>query len=521
MAQSLIKGTLVLTAASLVTRMIGLIYRIYLVRLAGNEVIGLFQMIFPLYFTMIVIASAGLPIAVSKMVADRAAIGREDSIRRVMRMSTLLSVTMGSFATLLLFASARMISYKILGDSRTFLALMVIAPSLPLISLSSTLKGFFQGVSFMTPVAISQVVEQLTHVFATVALIAAYRAGDHAAITAVLATGSLLGDLAGVVVITGAYRIHTLVRWRSARKSRSSRNGNEKFRTLLAELTALAAPITLGRIVVSLNSTINSALVPNLLKAGGASVNEATIMFGELTGMAMNLLTIPTVFTTSMAVNLVPNVASSKARLGLAQVQARTVQALKFTYIIGIFFAASFAALGVTMCRLFFNSGNAGVMLVILAPGGLALYHQHILSGVLQGLNKTHIPMICSLISTAFSTCAIYLATKVFALGIRGTAAAMSLSMILGALLNFAAVAYNVKINNMSSFYLKVTGSGVLAATAGWFCNRAILSAGTYTGISIAASLAVTLILYIASLFTTKAISAGSIIRISNRHRKR
>jgi stage V sporulation protein B len=510
MAQSLIKGPLVLTSASLIPRLIGLIYRMYLVRLAGNEVIGLFQMVFPLYFTMIVLASAGIPLAVSKMVADRSAIRHENGIRRIMRMSIMLSLVMGTLTTLLLFASAHLISYKILGDSRTFLALTVIAPSLPAISLAGVFKGFFQGTANMTPVATSQIIEQLVHVSATIALITAYKTANEQVITAVLAAGSLLGDLVGLAFIGFAYRNHTRRRW-NKRRLTADREG---YIGLVKELAILALPMTIGRLIVSLNQTINSAMIPNLLKAGGIPVKDATIMFGELTGMAMNLLTIPSVFTASMATNLVPNVASSKARRSDFHVQAKTMQSIKVTFVIGGFFAALFLSLGIPMCKLFFHSVTAGILLMILTPGGFALYLQHVLTGILQGLNKTHLPMICSMTVTAFSSGMLYLTLGKLNMGIKGAAISMSLSMILGALTCLVCVRFYIRLLPEVSYYMR---TAVAAASAGLFAfvSHVLLMNLTHNpAAALALACAGSLLLYIMALYFLRIVTSAQFIRL-------
>lgn len=480
MSQSLVAGTLILTGASLIARLIGVLYRVYLVRLIGPEVIGLFQMIFPLYFTLIILASAGLPMAVSRMVAERRASGRHDEIRQVVRIALIAACAMGLTVTLLLFALARPISYRLLTDGRTLPALLIITPALPAIAISSTLKGYFQGMACMVPVGVIQVVEQFVHIIFTIAAIRACHHLGEAAITGALAFGSLAGDIVGLILIASVYRFHNS-RLHRRGGARNSYVGYSGILTVLREMFSLAAPVTAGRLVISLNSAINAALVPALLRHTGMPQNEVTIAYGELTGMAMTILTIPAVLTSSMSTNLVWSVTASFAQGSTRSTSAKTWHALSLVLLAGSFFSVCFLTFGPPICKFLFGSYRAGILLAILAPGGLALYLQHILTGVFQGLGRPKIPAACSLASTAASTVGLYIVIGRMGMGIEGAAFIATCAMLFGFTLSLTAVKRTINLPSLLPVTARVFIASICGAAVGLAVYRV---AGLVMGIA-------------------------------------
>ena len=168
---SFIQGALILTVAGIIVKFIGAFSRIYLSRLLGGEGIGLYQMAYPIYMLCLSISSAGLPVAISIMVAERNAVNDYWGGQKVFRISmTALTLTGIIFSALLYFGADWLVHSGVVTDERAYWSLIALSPAVLCATLLASLRGYFQGLQMMTPTAVSQIVEQLVRVVTMIAL---------------------------------------------------------------------------------------------------------------------------------------------------------------------------------------------------------------------------------------------------------------------------------------------------------------------------------------------------------------
>ena len=168
---SFIQGALILTVAGIIVKFIGAFSRIYLSRLLGGEGIGLYQMAYPIYMLCLSISSAGLPVAISIMVAERNAVNDYWGGQKVFRISmTALTLTGIVFSALLYFGADWLVHSGVVTDERAYWSLIALSPAVLCATLLASLRGYFQGLQMMTPTAVSQIVEQLVRVVTMIAL---------------------------------------------------------------------------------------------------------------------------------------------------------------------------------------------------------------------------------------------------------------------------------------------------------------------------------------------------------------
>ena len=161
-----LQGAFILTLAGLIVKLLGALYRLPLARIIEDEGMGLYQMAYPIYITLLSISTAGIPTAISKMVAEKRALGQYRESHRVFKISLFILTIIGlSFTVILLFIS-RFLADNILANSKAYYPLISIAPAIFFVSIMSAFRGFFQGMQTMTPSAISQIAEQLGRVVA-------------------------------------------------------------------------------------------------------------------------------------------------------------------------------------------------------------------------------------------------------------------------------------------------------------------------------------------------------------------
>jgi stage V sporulation protein B len=158
--QSFLYGTLVLVGAGFITKVLGFVYRIALSRIIGDEGMGLFQMAFPILIFTIVVTTAGLPVAISKLVSEAEVRKEEYRIRSILWIASFIVILTSIFITGLILLGAPFIADTLLTDQRAIYSLLSMAPIIPIIGISSILRGYFQGRQNMSPYAISTIIEQ-------------------------------------------------------------------------------------------------------------------------------------------------------------------------------------------------------------------------------------------------------------------------------------------------------------------------------------------------------------------------
>ncbi len=165
MADSFLKGTLILTASGMFVKLIGALNWILLSRVLGGEGIGLYQMAFPIYLLALSISTAGIPVAISIVTAEKIAYKDYAGAHKVFKIVFIvLSITGFIFSLVMYFGAGWLVEYQIIRDSRAYWSLVALAPAVFIVSMLASFRGYLQGYRMMTPTAVSQIVEQLVRV---------------------------------------------------------------------------------------------------------------------------------------------------------------------------------------------------------------------------------------------------------------------------------------------------------------------------------------------------------------------
>ena len=151
-----IRGAAILAVAGVGVRFIGAVMKIWRVRIVGDGGFGLFQMAYPIYSTLLAISTAGIPVAISKLVAEKVTVDDYREAMRVFRIALLILTFTGLLITLVLYFTADTIVRLTNGDPLSIYSIMAIAPAIFFVTVMSALRGFFQGQQYMFPTAASQ-----------------------------------------------------------------------------------------------------------------------------------------------------------------------------------------------------------------------------------------------------------------------------------------------------------------------------------------------------------------------------
>lgn len=442
--RSFFHGAFVLMAASLVTRVMGFAYRIVLTRLIGAAGMGLFQMVSPLLSLVLTFVIAGLPVAISKLVAE--ALVQQDRVRvqRILRVSAIVIAVMSAIFTGLMWLLRGLVERHWLTDPRAYPTYLVMIPLVSIIGISSILRGYFQGLQDMSPLAWSAILEQTLRI-GSIWVLASYLVHYSLAYaTAAAMVGQVVGELGGLLFLWLQYRRRGKL---SLVLPDAPARSLEKPRQTLAAIVEIAAPVTLSRLIGSLIYALEPVLVTRALLTAGLSVSTATALYGQYGGMAIPLLVFPTVFTGSLAVNLVPSVSEAVAGNQEQRVKARFSQSWTATAMVGIPTSILLTFYADPLARAVFGIHGVGPILSVMAPAGFLLYLEGPLMGILQGLNHAGIAMRNSIIGGILRLGLIVLLASRPHLGILGVAWASTVSICVTAGLQLRSVKKFVSVH--------------------------------------------------------------------------
>ncbi|WP_066063883.1 stage V sporulation protein B [Neobacillus soli] len=455
-----LKGTFILLIAGLITRVLGFIYRIVLARSIGEEGVGLYMMAYPTFILVVTITQLGLPVAISKNIAEAEARGNYAEIKKILVVSLATTIGLSFIITPALIFLAPILSTTLFTDHRTFFPLIAIAPAVPIIAISAVLRGYFQGRQNMRPSAISQILEQFVRItlIATATKTFLPYGVEYAAAAAMAA--SVLGELLSLVYLLTTFKLKKRFRLRKD-FFQFVHKGKRTFK----ELMEIALPTMGSRMIGSVSWFFEPIVVAHSLALAGIVAGSATKQYGLLTGYAMPLLMLPSFVTFSLATSLVPAISEANSKNNHKLIEYRLQQALRLTFLTGGLAVIILYVLADPLMELMYGSTKGSYFIRLMAPCFLFYYYQGPLQAVLQALNLARAAMINSLIGAVVKTALIFLLASQASFGITGAALGIIVGFVIVTILHFATVLKKIAF----SFYIRDYLKGFLImGISGW-----------------------------------------------------
>lgn len=457
-----LKGTFILLVAGLITRVLGFINRIVIARSIGEEGVGLYMMAFPTFILVVTITQLGLPVAISKNIAEAEARGNTGEIKKILVVSLATTLALSVIFTPALFLLAPFLSTALFTDPRTYYPLAAIAPVIPIIAVSSVLRGYFQGRQNMRPAAYSQVLEQVVRITLIAVMTKAFLPYgiEYAAAAAMVA--SIFGELVSLVYLMTTFKLKKRFKLRK-NFFKSIQAGKKTFRDLME----IALPTTGSRLIGSVAWFFEPIVVAHSLAIAGIAAVAATKQYGALTGYAMPLLMLPSFITYSLATSLVPAISEANSRNDFPLIERRLQQALRFAFLSGGLAVVVLYILADPLMQIMYGSVNGSGFIRLMAPFFLFYYYQGPLQAVLQALNLARAAMINSLIGAAVKTAVIFLLASQPSFGINGAALGIVVGFVLVTVLHFSTVLKKVSFSFYIRDYAKAFVTMVVSGLAG------------------------------------------------------
>ncbi len=472
--KTFIEGAFVLGIAGVIIKMMGFLFRIPLGNMIGDKGMGYYQAAYPIYVFLLLIAIAGIPIAISKMVSERIAVGEYREAYRVFRVSFILLLCIGVVSFSICFFGAGFISQHLRVPNAKY-SMMAIAPALLLCPMMAAYRGYFQGMQNMTPTAASQVMEQLFRVITglTFAFIFLTHGVEYAAAGA--SFGATAGGIAGLLTVVYIYRANRMHIHGDIAVSADAGKSAVPTKKILRDILIIAIPITIGASIMPIMNVIDVGIVVRRLTATGWTEAEATALYGQLAGFVGPLINFPQVLTQAVSMSLVPVVAAAYKKNDMPFLQKNVELGMRMALLIGFPCAFGMIALAEPIMRSLYPlrldaAISAASLLMIMGGGVIFLATVQTLTGVLQGIGKQLIPVRNLAVGALAKIFITYGLTGIESINVRGAAIGTVAAYIIASTLNiFAVKKYTGAKFNLKLTYIKPIAASLIMGVAAYF----------------------------------------------------
>lgn len=478
----LAQGT-ILVIASFVAKAIGMIYRIPLTHILGDDGNGYYSTANEIYTIILMISSFSLPLAVSRLVAEREYAGEVKNSYRVLICSLRFAAVTGGILSILTFLLGGVITKYVMGVELASYALRVLAPAIFLFALTGVLRGFFQGHGTMVPTAISQIIEQVINAIISVAgayvmlqygLKLGEKKGDAELGTALAAAGGTFGTVASVGVAL-LFMIVIYLGYRNGFKRRMKKDKTRKResdRAIYRAITYTILPIVLSTLVYNISTIIDQGVFNHILASMGFTQKQYATVWGIYSGKFRVLMNVPLSIASCLAPSVVPALTEAMANNDLREAGLRTRDTIRYTMVFTIPCAVGMAALArPIMMMLYGNNDSLALAAGIMQSGALLtvlLALSTLTTGILQGLGEMQAPLVHAATAVAIHLGFLVLFVVKFKWNIYGVVYANIIFGLIICLLNARSIRKKLHYRQeiKKTFLVPVIAAGVMGIAA-------------------------------------------------------
>ncbi len=432
-----LKNAAIMTVTSLLLRVVGMFFRIYLAGKIGSEGMGLYQLIFSVYMLAATFATTGICTAVTRLVADALESGSGRAAKRILLRSVILTTAIALISTATVYIFADNIALYWIRDIRAERSLRTLAFSLPFMGISSCIRGYFiANRQALTPSG-AQLFEQFVRMAVIIAIIgASCDKGIEFACCAVL-IGDTVAEAASCLFMYIGYLIH--------KRSLADRiGGSGDMRGVTVNLIRIAAPLAGGRYITTALRTAESLLVPERMSMHSGDRAHSVARYGDLKGMALPVLFFPASFLTALSTLLVPEFSAAFAAGDRTRIQKSVDKCVGTTLSASMIIAALFTVFGEDIGAAFYGEGEVGFYIRVLAPLVPLMYLESVVAGCLNGLGQQASSFLYNVIDGIVRVALIW--TLLPRMGMQGFILVMTASNILTSVMCLARLLYVSKV---------------------------------------------------------------------------
>lgn len=482
----------ILASASIIVRMIGLLYRIPLGRIIGDVGNSYYSCAFEVYSLILLISSYSLPLAVSKIVSARIGTGDRENIGRILKCALGFGGFVGIVGALVAYFGADFLTGTLLNTPEGAVCLRVLAPCILIVAILGVIRGYFQGLGTMIPTAVSQIIEQIVN--AVVAVAAAWFLFDYGQkIDAVLgidtaapaygASGSTLGTTLGALTAL-LFISFLLIVFLQKEKKRTFRDSQkESYREILVVLVMTILPVILSTAIYNVNGIIDQGMFKSLMQKAGHDKDDIDVIWGIYSGKFKVLNNVPVALASAMASSTIPNI--SKKSGDRKAVRRNVGDVIRFTMVISIPCAVGLGVFGKEILEVLWP-GTPEVATQMMTYGSIAVVFYSLstlTNGILQGIDKMRLPVIHAAVSLGLHVVLLYVLITVFHM--EGMAIVWSYVFfgVVMCILNGAAIRRHLRYRQeiKRTFLIPIAASAVMGVLSKLFYNVLFTAMGETT----------------------------------------
>lgn len=513
----------ILAAAGIISRIIGFIYRIPLQNTIGDAGMGYYSAAFQIYSIMLIISSYSLPVAVSKLVAARAAKGQFRNARRFFHGALLFATITGGATCLVVLFGADKLAGNVMSMPKSAIALRMLAPTLLIVALMGVIRGYFQGLGTMVPTAFSQLIEQIVNAVISIAAgvylfeygknVAALLHDDDFAPAWGAAGGTVgtgAGALSGLLVLLIMFLVHK----RKMKKNivRDSAKYVDSYGRIFSAILITVLPVILSTTIYNISDTIDQGLFNFVMDAKGFSSIKAEY-WGIYAGKYRVLTNVPIALANALCSSMMPSLAACIENKDRKLARHKVAIGTRFVMVISIPCAMALAILGRPLISLMFTGEvDIPAKLLMMGSASVIFYSLSTLSnGVLQGIDKMRIPVRNAAIALVLHLGILYLTISVLDWKLYGVVVSCMAFGLLMCILNWVSIAKHLRYHQevRRTFVIPLISSIVMGGVI-WLLNF-ILSKSSTELVSVLISSVVGIIVYFVVLLLLRGVRESEI----------
>lgn len=507
--QGFLQGAAILTLGTILVKLIGALYKIPMNRIIGTEGFGHFNVAYSIFSVLLTVSTAGLPIAVSRMISQANTLGNRRQVQKIFHTSLRIFLVIGALCSAVMLIFAPQLA-NWMEDPDAVYAIAVLAPAVLFLCIISSFRGYFQGQQYMTPTAVSQVIEAVVKL--VLGLGAVYIVLGLGFGTPEAAGGAIFGVTAGSVLAA----VYLLFQYRRKHVRLTAADRNSPVlstRDTAKQLLKLAVPITIGSTGLQIFNALDTKIILGRLQdAIGLTSKAASSLFGTYSA-AQTFYMLPPALITPLAISIIPTVTAALTLNNYREARRTEESAVRMTALIALPCAAGLAVLASPIQKMAYNYDAetlqvAGPLLAILGVAVVFNCMVSVTNAILQAHGKVTIPIYTTLVGGLVNIITDYVLIGMDSIGIYGAAIATIAYCAVIMFLNIAAMHKSMELppRILQQFVKPIVATAVMAAGA-YFSYEAVQRVITSTTVSVLASILVACIIYGVLVYAMKIIT--------------
>lgn len=507
--QGFLQGAAILTLGTILVKLIGALYKIPMNRIIGTEGFGHFNVAYSIFSVLLTVSTAGLPIAVSRMISQANTLGNRRQVQKIFHTSLRIFLVIGALCSAVMLIFAPQLA-NWMEDPDAIYAIAVLAPAVLFLCIISSFRGYFQGQQYMTPTAVSQVIEAVVKL--VLGLGAVYIVLGLGFGTPEAAGGAIFGVTAGSVLAA----VYLLFQYRRKHVRLTAADRNSPVlstRDTAKQLLKLAVPITIGSTGLQIFNALDTKIILGRLQdAIGLTSKAASSLFGTYSA-AQTFYMLPPALITPLAISIIPTVTAALTLNNYREARRTEESAVRMTALIALPCAAGLAVLASPIQKMAYNYDAetlqvAGPLLAILGVAVVFNCMVSVTNAILQAHGKVTIPIYTTLVGGLVNIITDYVLIGMDSIGIYGAAIATIAYCAVIMFLNIAAMHKSMELppRILLQFVKPIVATAVMAAGA-YFSYEAVQRVIPSATVSVLASILVACVIYGVLVYAMKIIT--------------